>query len=148
MRLLLQLEHAGQAGRHFDATRTTLAYYGGRRLPAATSRSSIRRSRAAPAAEPTFTAGTRGSRPTASPRPGVTVHRPATSLAASSATTSSRTRGWTRVQHLLDRAGRRAGLRSNHLAALLRRLVPWVFRDIALGRETEATASPATGATR
>ncbi len=28
MRLLLQPEHAGQAGRHFDATRTTLKYYG------------------------------------------------------------------------------------------------------------------------
>jgi len=28
MRLLLQPEHASQAGRHFDATRTTLKYYG------------------------------------------------------------------------------------------------------------------------
>ena len=28
MRLLLQPEHAGQAARHFDATRTTLKYYG------------------------------------------------------------------------------------------------------------------------
>src|SRR6185503_14852687 len=28
MRLLLQPEHAGQADRHFDATRTTLKYYG------------------------------------------------------------------------------------------------------------------------
>ena len=54
-----------------------------------------------------------------------------------------------RHQHLLHRARHGAGLAIRTIYALryFGGFVPWVFRDIALDRETEATAWPAIGAT-
>ena len=158
MRLLLQPEHAGQAERHFDATRTTLKYYGewfgAYPYGHITIVDPAYQSGAGGMEYPTlFTAGTRwlaparrhhaGRRHRPRSRPPVLVrHR-----------RQQRVRGCVDgrgVQHLLDRARDRAGLRSELPgAALLRRVrAVGVQGHRAQPRDRRQPSRRAIGATR
>ena len=147
MRLLLQPEHGSQADRHFDATRTTLKYYGewfgAYPYGHITIVDPAYQSGAGGMEYPTlFTAGTRWLAPAGSTTPeGVTVHEAGHQFWYGMVG-EQRVRG--RVdgrgpQHVLHRARHRAGLRPRTISrcATSGASCPWVFNDIALSRETE-----------
>ena len=148
MRLLLQPEHAGQAERHFEATRAALKYYGewfgAYPYGHITIVDPAWQSDAGGMEYPTlFTAGTRwlAPRDVTVPegghgprgRPSVLVrHRRHQRVRA-------RLDG-RRVQHVLDRARDRAQrFEPNYYAKrYFGGFVPWTFRDFPLSRETDA----------
>ena len=146
MRLLLQPEHAGQEDRHFAATAAALRYYGEWYGPirTATSPSSIRRIRAAPAAwntrrsSPPARAGWRRDSRTRRKRSPCT--KPAISSGtASSATTSSSTRWLDEgLNTFSDERVQSIAFQPNYrVERFFGGFIPWQFRDIALSRETD-----------
>ena len=148
MRLLLQPEHAAQAERHFDATRDdaeVLRRVVRRLSRTATSRSSIRRGRAAPAAwstrrcSPPARAGSRRARVDDARRRHRPRSRPPVLVRHRRQQRVRGRAGWTKGStRSRPRASIGAGLRPE-LPALryFGGFVPWVFTDIALSRETD-----------
>jgi hypothetical protein len=146
MRLLLQPEHAGQADRHFDATRTTLKYYGewfgAYPYGHITIVDPAYQSGAGGMEYPTlFTAGTRWLAPARVTTPeGVTVHEAGHQF-------------WYGIvgNNEFEDAWMDEGLNTFSTARAVAQVydpnfltiryfggfVPWVYRDIALSRETE-----------
>ncbi|HEV3058402.1 MAG TPA: M1 family metallopeptidase [Vicinamibacterales bacterium] len=146
MRLLLQPEHAGQAERHFDATRTTLKYYGewfgAYPYGHITIVDPAYQSGAGGMEYPTlFTAGTRWLAPSRVTTPeGVTVHEAGHQF-------------WYGIvgNNEFEDAWMDEGLNTFSTARAVAQVydpnfltiryfggfVPWVYRDIALSRETE-----------
>jgi len=146
MRLLLQPEHAGQAERHFDATRTTLKYYGewfgAYPYGHITIVDPAYQSGAGGMEYPTlFTAGTRWLAPSRVTTPeGVTVHEAGHQF-------------WYGIvgNNEFEDAWMDEGLNTFSMARAVAQVydpnfltiryfggfVPWVYRDIALSRETE-----------
>ena len=146
MRLLLQPEHAGQAERHFDATRTTLKYYGewygAYPYGHITIVDPAFQSGAGGMEYPTlFTAGTRWLAPAGVTTPeGVTVHEAGHQFWYGIVGNNEFEDAWM-DEGLNTFSTARAVAQvydPNHLALhYFGGFVPWVFKDIALGRETE-----------
>ena len=146
MRLLLQPEHAGQARRHFDATRTTLKYYGDWFGPYPYGHITIvdpaYQSGAGGMEYPTlFTAGTRWIAPEGVTTPeGVTVHEAGHQF-------------WYGIvgNNEFEDAWMDEGLNTFSTARAIAQVydpnyysrryfggfVPWVFHDLPIRRETE-----------
>jgi peptidase M1-like protein len=146
MRLLLQREHAAQAERHFDATRTTLRYYGEWFGPYPYGHITIidpaYQSGAGGMEYPTlFTAGTRWLAPARVTTPeGVTVHEAGHQFWYGMVANNEFEDAWM-DEGLNTYSTARAVAQvydPNYLALrYFGGFVPWVFRDIALSRETE-----------
>jgi hypothetical protein len=146
MRLLLQPEHAAQAERHFDATRTTLRYYGEWFGPYPYGHITIidpaYQSGAGGMEYPTlFTAGTRWLAPARVTTPeGVTVHEAGHQFWYGMVANNEFEDAWM-DEGLNTYSTARAVAQvydPNYLALrYFGGFVPWVFRDIALSRETE-----------
>jgi hypothetical protein len=146
MRLLLQPEHADQAERHFSATRTALKYYGewygAYPYGHITIVDPAYQSGAGGMEYPTlFTAGTRWLAPAHVTTPeGVTVHEAGHQFWYGIVGNNEFEDAWMdegfntfstarAVAHVYD---------PNYLAVrYFGGFIPWVFKDIALGRETE-----------
>ena len=146
MRLLLQPEHAGQADRHFDATRATLKYYGewfgAYPYGHITIVDPAWNSDAGGMEYPTlFTAGTRWIAPRGVTTPeGVTVHEAGHQWWYGVVATNEFEHAW------MDE-----GLNTFSTARVIEQVfqpnyyskryfggfVPWVFRDFPLSRETD-----------
>jgi aminopeptidase N len=146
MRLLLQPEHAGQAERHFDATRTTLKYYGEWYGPYPYGHITIVdpafQSGAGGMEYPTlFTAGTRWLAPAGVTTPeSVTVHEAGHQFWYGIVGNNEFEDAWMDEGFNTFSTARAVAqvYNPNHLALrYFGGFVPWVFRDIALGRETE-----------
>jgi hypothetical protein len=146
MRLLLQPEHAGQAERHFDATRTTLKYYGEWFGPYPYGHITIVdpafQSGAGGMEYPTlFTAGTRWLAPPRVTTPeGVTVHEAGHQFWYGIVGTNEFEDAWMDEGfNTFSTARAMAQVYDPNFLALryFGGFVPWVVRDIALGRETE-----------
>jgi hypothetical protein len=146
MRLLLQPEHAAQAERHFDATRTTLRYYGEWFGPYPYGHITIvdpaYQSGAGGMEYPTlFTAGTRWLAPAGVTTPeGVTVHEAGHQFWYGMVADNEFEDAWM-DEGINTYATARAIAQVYEPNVLALRyfggFVPWVFRDIALSRETE-----------
>jgi aminopeptidase N len=146
MRLLLQPEHAGQAERHFDATRTTLKYYGewygAYPYGHITIVDPAFQSGAGGMEYPTlFTAGTRWLAPAGVTTPeGVTVHEAGHQFWYGIVGNNEFEDAWMDEGFNTFSTARAVAqvYDPNHLALrYFGGFVPWVVRDIALGRETE-----------
>jgi hypothetical protein len=146
MRLLLQPEHASQAERHFDATRTTLAYYGEWYGPYPYGHITIVdpafQSGAGGMEYPTlFTAGTRWRAPSRVTTPeGVTVHEAGHQFWYGIVASNEFEDAWMDEGFNTFSTARAIAqvYEPNYLALrYFGGFVPWVFRDIALRRETE-----------
>ena len=146
MRLLLQPEHAGQAERHFDATRTTLKYYGewygAYPYGHITIVDPAFQSGAGGMEYPTlFTAGTRWLAPAGVTTPeGVTVHEAGHQFWYGIVGNNEFEDAWMDEGFNTFSTARAVAqvYDPNHLALrYFGGFVPWVFTDIALGRETE-----------
>ena len=146
MRLLLQPEHAGQAERHFDATRTTLKYYGEWFGPYPYGHITI----VDPAFQsgtggmeyPTlFTAGSRWLAPTGVTTPeGVTVHEAGHQFWYGIVGNNEFEDAWMDEGFNTFSTARAMAqvYQPNYLALrYFGGFVPWVARDIALSRETD-----------
>jgi hypothetical protein len=146
MRLLLQPEHAGQAERHFDATRTTLKYYGewygAYPYGHITIIDPAYQSGAGGMEYPTiFTAGTRWLAPAGVTTPeGVTVHEAGHQFWYGIVGNNEFEDAWMDEGFNTFSTARAVAqvYDPNYLALrYFGGFIPWVFRDIALGRETE-----------
>ena len=146
MRLLLQPEHAGQAERHFDATRTTLKYYGewfgAYPYGHITIVDPAFQSGAGGMEYPTlFTAGTRWLAPAGVTTPeGVTVHEAGHQFWYGIVGNNEFEDAWMDEGFNTFSTARAVAqvYHPNHLALrYFGGFVPWVVKDIALGRETE-----------
>src|SRR5262245_11004711 len=146
MRLLLQPEHAAQAERHFDATRTTLKYYGEWYGPYPYGHITIvdpaYQSGAGGMEYPTlFTAGTRWLAPARVTTPeGVTVHEAGHQFWYGLVGNNEFEDAWMdegfntfSTARAIDQVYRPNFLALRYFGGF----VPWVFGDIPLGRETE-----------
>jgi hypothetical protein len=146
MRLLLQPEHEPQAERHFDATRTTLKYYGEWFGPYPYGHITIVdpafQSGAGGMEYPTlFTAGTRWLAPARVMTPeGVTVHEAGHQFWYGIVGTNEFEDAWMDEGfNTFSTARAMAQVYDPNFLALryFGGFVPWVVRDIALSRETE-----------
>jgi hypothetical protein len=146
MRLLLQPEHAGQADRHFDATRTTLRYYGewfgAYPYGHITIVDPAYQSGAGGMEYPTlFTAGSRWLAPEHVTTPeGVTVHEAGHQFWYGIVGTNEFEDAWMDEGFNTFSTARAVSqvYEPNYLALrYFGGFVPWVITDIALGRETE-----------
>ncbi|PYR53963.1 MAG: hypothetical protein DMF95_02020 [Acidobacteria bacterium] len=146
MRLLLQPEHAGQAERHFNATRTTLKYYGewygAYPYGHITIIDPAYQSGAGGMEYPTiFTAGTRWLAPPHVTTPeGVTVHEAGHQFWYGIVGNNEFEDAWMDEGFNTFSTARAVAevYDPNYLALrYFGGFIPWVFRDIALGRETE-----------
>jgi hypothetical protein len=146
MRLLLQPEHAGQAERHFDATRTTLKYYGewygAYPYGHITIVDPAFQSGAGGMEYPTlFTAGTRWLAPAGVTTPeGVTVHEAGHQFWYGIVGNNEFEDAWMDEGFNTFSTARAVAqvYDPNHLALrYFGGFVPWVVRDVALSRETE-----------
>jgi hypothetical protein len=146
MRLLLQPEHAAQAERHFDATRTTLRYYGEWFGPYPYGHITIidpaYQSGAGGMEYPTlFTAGTRWLAPARVTTPeGVTVHEAGHQFWYGIVASNEFEDAWMDEGFNTYSTARAIAqvYDPNYLALrYFGGFLPWVFRDIALRRETE-----------
>ena len=146
MRLLLQPEHAGQAARHFDATRTTLKYYGewygAYPYGHITIVDPAFQSGAGGMEYPTlFTAGTRWLAPAGVTTPeGVTIHEAGHQFWYGIVGNNEFEDAWMDEGfNTFSTARAEAQVYEPHYLALryFGGFVPWVFRDIALRRETD-----------
>ena len=146
MRLLLQPEHAGQADRHFDATRTTLRYYGewfgAYPYGHITIIDPAYQSGAGGMEYPTlFTAGTRWLAPAGVTTPeGVTVHEAGHQFWYGIVANNEFEDAWMDEGFNTYSTARAIAQVYDPNFLSLRYFggfVPWVFRDIALSRETE-----------
>ena len=146
MRLLLQPEHADQADRHFDATRTTLKYYGEWFGPYPYGHITIvdpaYQSGAGGMEYPTlFTAGTRWLAPSRVTTPeGVTVHEAGHQFWYGIVGNNEFEDAWM-DEGLNTFSTARAIAQVNEPNFLVQRyfggIVPWRFNDIRLSRETD-----------
>ena len=151
MRLLLQPEHAAQAERHFDATRTTLKYYGEWFGPYPYGHITIidpaYQSAAGGMEYPTlFTAGTRWLAPARVTTPeGVTVHEAGHQFWYGMVANNEFEDAWM-DEGLNTYATARAVAQVSYPNDLSLRyfggFVPWVVKDIALSRETDGNRLP------
>jgi hypothetical protein len=146
MRLLLQPEHAGQAGRHFDATSAALRYYGEWYGPYPYGHITIVdpawQSGAGGMEYPTlFTAGTRWLAPRGVTQPeGVTVHEAGHQFWFALVGNNEFEHAWLdeglntfSTARTIEQA-----FSPNYLAErFFHGFVPWVYRDIRLSRETD-----------
>jgi hypothetical protein len=146
MRLLLQPEHAAQAERHFDATRTTLKYYGewygAYPYGHITIIDPAYQSGAGGMEYPTlFTAGSRWLAPSGVTTPeGVTVHEAGHQFWYGIVGNNEFEDAWMDEGFNTFSTARAIAqvYDPNYLALrYFGGVVPWVFRDIALSRETE-----------
>jgi len=146
MRLLLQPEHANQAERHFDATRTTLKYYGEWFGPYPYRHITIvdpaYQSGAGGMEYPTlFTAGTRWLAPSRVTTPeGVTVHEAGHQFWYGIVANNEFEDAWMDEGFNTFSTARAVAQAydPNYLALrYFGGFIPWVFRDIELSRETE-----------
>jgi hypothetical protein len=146
MRLLLQPEHASQAGRHFDATRATLKYYGewfgAYPYGHITIVDPAYQSGAGGMEYPTlFTAGTRWIAPARVTTPeGVTVHEAGHQFWYGIVANNEFEDAWMdEGLNTFSTARAIAGRYDpNYLAVrYFGGFIPWVFNDIPLSRETE-----------
>jgi hypothetical protein len=146
MRLLLQPEHAAQAERHFNATRTTLRYYGEWYGPYPYGHITIvdpaYQSGAGGMEYPTlFTAGTRWLAPSGVTTPeGVTVHEAGHQFWYGMVGNNEFEDAWMDEGFNTFSTARAIAqvYDPNYLALrYFGGFVPWVFRDIPLSRETE-----------
>ena len=146
MRLLLQPEHASQAERHFEATRTTLKYYGewygAYPYGHITIVDPAFQSGAGGMEYPTlFTAGTRWLAPARVATPeGVTVHEAGHQFWYGIVASNEFEHAWMDEGFNTFSTARAIAqvYQPNYLALrYFGGFVPWVFRDIALSRETE-----------
>jgi hypothetical protein len=146
MRLLLQPEHAAQAARHFDATRTTLKYYGewygAYPYGHITIIDPAYQSGAGGMEYPTlFTAGTRWLAPEHVTTPeGVTIHEAGHQFWHGIVATNEFEHAWMDEGfNTFSTARAVAQVYDPNVLALryFGGFVPWVFSDIALRRETE-----------
>ncbi len=146
MRLLLQPEHAAQAERHFDATRTTLKYYGewygAYPYGHITIVDPAFQSGAGGMEYPTlFTAGTRWLAPSRVTTPeGVTVHEAGHQFWYGIVGNNEFEDAWMDEGFNTFSTARAVAqvYDPNYLALrYFGGFVPWVFKDVALGRETE-----------
>ena len=146
MRLLLQPEHESQAERHFDATRTTLKYYGEWFGPYPYGHITIVdpafQSGAGGMEYPTlFTAGTRWLAPARVTTPeGVTVHEAGHQFWYGIVGSNEFEDAWMDEGfNTFSTARAMAQVYDPNFLALryFGGFVPWVVRDIALSRETE-----------
>jgi len=146
MRLLLQPEHAAQAERHFDATRTTLRFYGEWYGPYPYGHITIvdpaYQSGSGGMEYPTlFTAGTRWLAPSGVITPeGVTVHEAGHQFWYGIVGNNEFEDAWMDEGFNTFSTARAIAqvYDPNYLALrYFGGVVPWVFRDIALSRETE-----------
>jgi hypothetical protein len=146
MRLLLQPEHASQAERHFTATRTTLRYYGewygAYPYGHITIVDPAYQSGAGGMEYPTlFTAGTRWLAPSGVITPeGVTVHEAGHQFWYGMVGNNEFEDAWMDEGFNTFSTARAIAqvYEPNHLALrYFGGFMPWVVKDIALGRETE-----------
>jgi hypothetical protein len=146
MRLLLQPEHAGQADRHFDATRTTLKYYGewfgAYPYGHITIVDPAYQSGAGGMEYPTlFTAGTRWLAPARVTTPeGVTVHEAGHQFWYGIVGNNEFEDAWMdEGLNTFSTARAVAQVYDPNFLAIryFGGFVPWVYRDIPLSRETE-----------
>src|SRR4051812_32054509 len=146
MRLLLQPEHASQAERHFEATRTTLKYYGDWYGPYPYGHITIIdpafQSGAGGMEYPTlFTAGTRWLAPPHVTTPeGVTVHEAGHQFWYGMVGNNEFEDAWMDEGfNTFSTARAIAQVYEPNFLALryFGGFVPWVFKDVALSRETE-----------
>lgn len=146
MRLLLQPEHAGQADRHFDATRTTLKYYGEWFGPYPYGHITIVdpafQSGAGGMEYPTlFTAGTRWLAPERVTTPeGVTVHEAGHQFWYGIVGNNEFEDAWMDEGFNTFSTARAIAqvYDPNYLALrYFGGFVPWVFKDVLMPRETE-----------
>ena len=146
MRLLLQPEHAGQAERHFDATRTTLKYYGewygAYPYGHITIVDPAWQSGAGGMEYPTFfTAGSRWIAPDRVTTPeGVTVHEAGHQFWYGIVGNNEFEHAWMDEGFNTFSTARAVAqvYDPNYLAVrYFGGFVPWVFRDVVLARETD-----------
>ncbi len=146
MRLLLQPEHAGQAERHFDATRTTLRYYGewfgAYPYGHITIVDPAFQSAAGGMEYPTlFTAGTRWLAPAGVTTPeGVTVHEAGHQFWYGIVGNNEFEDAWMDEGfNTFSTARAIAQAYSPNVLALryFGGFIPWVFKDVRLSRETD-----------
>jgi hypothetical protein len=146
MRLLLQPEHASQAGRHFDATRTTLKYYGewfgAYPYGHITIIDPAYQSGAGGMEYPTlFTAGTRWLAPPRVTTPeGVTVHEAGHQFWYGIVANNEFEDAWMDEGFNTFSTARAIAEAYDPNYLTLRYFggfIPWVFEDIPLSRETE-----------
>jgi hypothetical protein len=148
MRLLLQPEHAGQAERHFDATRTALKYYGEWFGPYPYGHITIVdpawQSEAGGMEYPTLlTAGTRWLAPRDVTTPeGVTVHEAGHQFWYGIVATNEFEYGWMDEGfNTFSTARAIENVQRNNPNFYAKRyfggFVPWTFRDFPLSRETD-----------
>jgi hypothetical protein len=146
MRLLLQPEHAGQAERHFEATRTTLKYYGEWFGPYPYGHITIvdpaYQSNAGGMEYPTlFTAGTRWLAPAGVTTPeGVTVHEAGHQFWYGIVGNNEFEDAWMDEGFNTFSTARAIAQVDDPNYLALRYFggfVPWVFRDVAIVRETD-----------
>src|SRR6185436_586525 len=151
MRLLLQPEHAAQAERHFDATRTTLRYYGewfgAYPYGHITIIDPAYQSGAGGMEYPTlFTAGTRWIAPAGVTTPeGVTVHEAGHQFWYGMVANNEFEDAWMdEGLNTYSTARAIAQVYDPNVLALryFGGFVPWVFRDVVLSRETEGNRLP------
>jgi hypothetical protein len=151
MRLLLQPEHAAQAERHFDATRTTLRYYGewfgAYPYGHITIIDPAYQSGAGGMEYPTlFTAGTRWIAPAGVTTPeGVTVHEAGHQFWYGMVANNEFEDAWMDEGfNTYSTARAIAQVYDPNFLALryFGGFVPWVFRDVVLSRETEGNRLP------
>jgi hypothetical protein len=146
MRLLLQPEHAGQAARHFDATRAALRYYGEWYGPYPYGHITIVdpawESGAGGMEYPTlFTAGSRWLAPAGATTPeGVTIHEAGHQFWYGIVATNEFENAWMdeglntfSTARVIDQVYRPNFYSQRYFGGF----VPWVFKDIPLNRETD-----------
>jgi hypothetical protein len=151
MRLLLQPEHAGQADRHFNATRATLRYYGEwygpYPYPNITVIDPAWQSDAGGMEYPTlFTSGTRWLAPRRFAQPeSVTVHEAGHQFWYGLVATNEFEHAWMdegfntfSTARTLDQF-----FQSHYTKRFFGGFVPWVFDDLPLPRATEGNRLPA-----
>ena len=151
MRLLLQPEHRGQAERHFDATRATLKYYGEWFGPYLYGHITIVdpawQSGAGGMEYPTlFTAGSQWLAPADVITPeGVTVHEAGHQFWYGMVGNNEFEHAWLDEGFNTFSTARTVAqaFSPNYLAVrYFGGFIPWVFRDIALSRETDGNRLP------
>jgi hypothetical protein len=146
MRLLLQPEHADQADRHFDATRTTLKYYGewygAYPYGHVTIIDPAYQSAAGGMEYPTlFTAGTRWLAPAGVTMPeGVTIHEAGHQFWYGIVGNNEFEHAWMDEGLNTFSTARAVAQAYNPNDVAIRYFggfIPWVFRDVVISRETD-----------
>ena len=146
MRLLLQPEHAGQADRHFEATRAALKYYGewfgAYPYGHVTVVDPAWQSNAGGMEYPTlFTAGTRWWAPRAVAEPeGVTVHEAGHQFWYGIVATNEFEHAWMDeglTSYSTARVLEQQSLPNHYSKRYFGGFVPWTFRDFPLNRQSD-----------